>query len=78
MGASCSCNTEIDWMHCEDTEEPGATWRESYRALEKAYDEGRILSIGVSNFDLPLLQELEQAGTLFIHKVLLHFVKVLR
>lgn len=49
-------------MRCWDVEDPAATWRESYRALERAYAEGRVRSIGVSNFDLPLLRELEESG----------------
>ena len=45
-------------MHCETTVDSRATWRESWRALERAYAEGRVLSIGVSNFNLALLEEL--------------------
>ena len=45
-------------MHCQDTIDPDATWRESWKALEKAYAEGRVVSIGVSNFNAELLQEI--------------------
>ena len=45
-------------MRCGDTADPLGTWRESWRALEKMYAEGRIMSIGVSNFDVNLLNEL--------------------
>ena len=31
----CSCDPAIEWMHCEDTVDPSATWRESWRALER-------------------------------------------
>ena len=30
-----SCDPAIEWMHCEDTVDPSATWRESWRALER-------------------------------------------
>lgn len=49
-------------MHCETTEDPAGTWQGSWRALEKAYAEGRVDSIGVSNFDLPLLQSMQDEG----------------
>ena len=42
-------------MHCETSEEPASSWRESWHALERAYAEGHIASIGVSNFDHRLL-----------------------
>ena len=45
-------------MHCETTEDPEGTWHGSWRALEKAYAEGRVESIGVSNFDTDLLNEI--------------------
>lgn len=56
-------------MHCEDTEDPQATWRETWRALEKAYSEGFIMSIGVSNFNVPLLEEVREFGTVLPHVV---------
>jgi len=56
------CNPEIEWMHCETTEDPSGTWEGSWRALERAYAEGRVDSIGVSNFDLPLLQRMQDEG----------------
>lgn len=42
-------------MHCETSEEPSGTWRESWNALERAYAEGHVASIGVSNFNHHLL-----------------------
>jgi methylglyoxal/glyoxal reductase len=45
-------------MHCETKVDPDGTWRESWRALERAYAEGKVMSIGVSNFDVDLLNEL--------------------
>ena len=54
------CNPNIDWMHCQDTIQttPPSTWKHAWRALERAYSEGKIMGIGVSNFDVPLLIEL--------------------
>ena len=31
---------------------PGATWQQSWRALERAYSEGLVMHLGVANFDL--------------------------
>ncbi len=56
--AFISCDPSIDWMHCHSAglgEAQGGTWRESWRALERLYAEGAVMSIGVSNFDTPLL-----------------------
>jgi diketogulonate reductase-like aldo/keto reductase len=65
---SCAfrCDPAVEWMHCWDSEDPAGTWRESYRALEKGVAEGRVRSIGVSNFDLRLLSELGQSGVYHI------------
>ena len=52
------CDEAIDWMHCHTTADAAGTWRESWRALERAYAEGRVLSVGVSNFNVALLEEL--------------------
>lgn len=54
------CDANIDWHHCRDTVDPKGTWQQSWRALEREYAEGRVMNIGVSNFDLPLLHELGQ------------------
>lgn len=51
---------------------PGATWRESWRALEKAYNEGFVMSIGVSNFEVALLRELADFGSVLPHAVQNH------
>lgn len=56
-------------MHCETTKDPNGTWRESWRALEKAYAEGRVMSIGVSNFDINLLNELADFAIVKPHVV---------
>lgn len=56
-------------MRCEDTVDPTGTWRESWRALEKMYAEGRIMSIGVSNFDVNLLNELLDFAAIRPHVV---------
>jgi len=56
-------------MHCEDTKDPEATWNESWRALEKAYAEGRVMSIGVSNFNVTLLDEVTSFSSIRPHVV---------
>jgi len=53
-----SCDRKIDWHHCQDVVDPKGTWQQSWRALEREYAEGRVMNIGVSNFNLPLLLEL--------------------
>lgn len=66
------CNPSIKWMHCETTVNPNGTWRESYRALERAYAEGKIASIGLSNFDDNLLREVWDMATIRPHVVQNH------
>jgi diketogulonate reductase-like aldo/keto reductase len=56
-------------MHCDTTVDPEGTWRQSWRTLEKAYAEGRVMSIGVSNFDLALLEELLEFASVKPHVV---------
>lgn len=51
------CDPSVEWMHCETTVEEGATWQESWEALERSYAEGRVMAIGVSNFNIDLLNE---------------------
>ena len=60
------CNPSVSWMHCETTVDPSGTWQESWHAMEKAYAEGRLNSIGVSNFDRRLLEELGELSTGFL------------
>jgi methylglyoxal/glyoxal reductase len=57
------------WMHCETTVDPEGTWKGSWRALEKAYSEGLVNTIGVSNFDRPLLEELTKFAIVQPHFV---------
>mmetsp|Transcript_13460 Transcript_13460/g.13522 ORF Transcript_13460/g.13522 Transcript_13460/m.13522 type:complete len:580 (+) Transcript_13460:71-1810(+) len=64
-----SCNPEVSWMHCETTVDPEGNWIESWHALEKAYAEGRVNSIGVSNFNIELLQHMEDIATVLPHAV---------
>ena len=63
------CNKDIDWMHCDDTKDKDAIWNESWRALEKAYAEGRLMSIGVSNFNETLLNEVTAFASIRPHVV---------
>lgn len=64
-----ACDHGVSWMHCDDTVDPSATWKESWKALEKAYAEGQVMSIGVSNFDARLLKELEEEAVVMPHLV---------
>jgi methylglyoxal/glyoxal reductase len=59
-------------MHCETTIDPSGTWRDSYRALERLYQEGHLLSIGISNFNRPLLDQLTNFATVMPHAVQNH------
>ena len=51
------CRDELEWMDCSDAV-AGGTWIDSWRALQRAYAEGRALAIGVSNFDINELERL--------------------
>ncbi len=64
-----SCDSIVDWMHCHTTKDPTATWRETWRAFERLYAEGNILSIGVSNFNVALLEELKETAIVLPHLV---------
>lgn len=66
---SCRCYHHIEWMRCGDIVEADATWRDSWRALEKAYAEGLVISIGVSNFGLELMNEIWQFANVRPHIV---------
>merc|ERR1719499_1886952 len=39
-----------EWMNCGRMKNKDGTWQSSYEAMRKYYAEGKILSIGVSNF----------------------------
>eukprot|EP01125_Pyxidicula_operculata_P012244 TRINITY_DN4016_c0_g2_i1.p1 TRINITY_DN4016_c0_g2~~TRINITY_DN4016_c0_g2_i1.p1 ORF type:complete len:798 (-),score=150.84 TRINITY_DN4016_c0_g2_i1:59-2368(-) len=60
-----SCIPEFTWMDCSRAS--NGTWQESWRAMEKLYSEGKLLSIGVSNFDLTQLNELVQISSIPPH-----------
>ena len=47
------------WGSLCDTE-PEGTWVDSWRALEELYNDGKVKAIGVSNFDLHELEELQK------------------
>lgn len=59
-------------MHCETTVDPAGTWVQSYKSLERAYAEGRVASIGVSNFNVGLLQDVKAAAVVSPHVVQNH------
>lgn len=56
-------------MHCDTTIDPKGTWRESWFALEKAYSEGRLMSIGFSNVNMAILKELQELATILPHVI---------
>jgi len=63
------CDPSVDWMHCEETVDSTGTWEQSWRTLERAYAEGKIMSIGVSNFDMETLSQLVKMATTGPHAV---------
>jgi len=66
------CDPSVHWMHCEDTVDKSGTWGQSWRALERAYAEGSVMSIGVSNFDKNLLEVLQEIAVVTPHIVQNH------
>jgi diketogulonate reductase-like aldo/keto reductase len=65
-----TCNSDIEWMHCHDTVDVYGNFSHSWHALEKAYAEGLLQSIGVSNFQIPLLNQLmEEGAVMFPHVI---------
>ena len=63
------CDPNVEWMHCSDTKDPEGTWMESWQAMEKFYAEGRLMSIGVSNFNVDLLNELLSVAVVKPHLI---------
>jgi len=55
----CYGEWEVDWMDCSTADEDphGELWLEGWRALERLYAEGFVLAVGVSNFNLGLLDD---------------------
>ena len=66
------CDRRIDWHHCQDIEDVAGNWKQSWKALEREYAEGRVMSIGVSNFDVELLTELTAISTIDPHLIQNH------
>lgn len=64
-----ACYSDIQWMHCDTTVNPEGHWHQSYKALEKAYAEGDIMSIGISNFDTDLLDDIHRVADCLPHLV---------
>ena len=48
---------DTDYIDLLFLHQPTANWREGYRNIEKAYKEGKVKAIGLSNFPEELLQE---------------------
>ncbi|CAE7549942.1 unnamed protein product [Symbiodinium microadriaticum] len=63
------CDPTVEWMHCQDVVDQTGLWIESYMAITRAYAEGRVAAIGVSNFNIELLRELEAAASVVPHVV---------
>jgi len=58
-----TCVEGVDWMDCSTIKDPKGTWQSSYEALRKYYSEGKLLSIGISNFDVNQIFEAINSGT---------------
>ena len=56
-------------MHCETTEDAEGTWVHTWSVLEKKYAEGKIGSLGVSNFDIELLNSMREKVSILPHIV---------
>ena len=48
---------DTDYINILFLHQPTANWREGYRQIEKAYKEGKVKAIGLSNFPDDLLRE---------------------
>jgi len=57
------CIENVDWMDCSGVVNVNGTWQSSWQALRKYYSEGKLMSIGVSNFDVGQIHEAMQTGT---------------
>jgi len=57
------CVEDVVWMDCSHVKNPDGTWQSSYEALRKYYAEGKLLSIGISNFDVNQIFEAINTGT---------------
>ncbi|XP_002737509.2 uncharacterized protein LOC100370566 [Saccoglossus kowalevskii] len=53
-----------DFLLTCDMDKLEGTWKDTWKALEALTKEGKIRSIGVSNFDLPLMTELMEIATI--------------
>ena len=50
----------VDYVDLLYIHQPAGNWPRGYRALEKAYKEGKAKAIGISNFEGKYITELEQ------------------
>ena len=50
----------VDYVDLLYIHQPAGNWPRGYRALEKAYKEGKAKAIGISNFEGKYIAELEQ------------------
>jgi diketogulonate reductase-like aldo/keto reductase len=49
----------VDYVDLLYIHQPAGNWLQGYRQLEKAYKEGKVKSIGISNFEGKYIEELE-------------------
>lgn len=49
---------DIDYIDLLFLHQPAGNWKEGYRQIEKAYKEGKVRAIGISNFEGATLDEL--------------------
>lgn len=49
--------------------QPAGNWREGYKKIEKAYKEGKVKAIGLSNFTVPMLKEILETAEIKPHMV---------
>mmetsp|Transcript_19334 Transcript_19334/g.29353 ORF Transcript_19334/g.29353 Transcript_19334/m.29353 type:complete len:348 (-) Transcript_19334:1173-2216(-) len=77
------CRSDISWMHCEDEEtqlseeikqlgspphlDRENAWKDSWKALEDAYELNQIQGIGISNFDLDQTRDLFSFAQILPH-----------
>ncbi len=50
----------VDYLDLLFIHQPAGNWRAGYRQLEKAYEEGKIKSIGISNFEGKYFEAIEK------------------
>lgn len=52
------CYGHWEWMDCTRVGNPSGRWEHTYNMMEKLYAEGRIMSLGISNFNIDLIDSI--------------------